>query len=79
MGDKAYVGFAIVMGMAFLFGTLVGFFTGEWRETSRSTKRLVFFGLAILILSTIISGLAGNIPATEIPSTVIDLGEQQVY
>jgi len=66
MGNNAYVGFAIVMGMAFLFGTLMGILTGEWRGTGKKTSRLLFLGLSILILSAIFSGLAGYYKTDEI-------------
>ena len=59
MGSNAYVGFAIVMGMAFLFGTLIGIFAGEWKGTGKKTYRLLFLGLSILVLSAVLSGLAG--------------------
>ena len=59
MGNNAYIGFAIVMGMAFLFGTLMGIMAGEWRGTGKTTYRLLFLGLSILVLSAILSGLAG--------------------
>ena len=59
MGSSAYIGFAIVMGMAFLFGTLIGIFAGEWKGTGKKTYHLLLWGLSILVFSAILSGLAG--------------------
>lgn len=59
MGKRAYVGFAVLMASAILFSTVLGIFLGEWRNTSRRTRRLLAFGLALLVASAVISGYSG--------------------
>jgi len=61
MGALAYVGFAAVMGMAFLFGTLIGIFSGEWHNVGKKTRYLLAIGLFLLIVLAIIGGFAGSL------------------
>ncbi|HRR32776.1 MAG TPA: L-rhamnose/proton symporter RhaT [Kiritimatiellia bacterium] len=51
MGDVAYIGFAIVMGSAIFFSSLVGILLGEWKGVGRKTKVLLGLGIATLLLS----------------------------
>jgi len=49
--DLAYISFAIVMGSAIFFSSLVGVVTGEWKGVGAKTKRLLGSGVAVLLLS----------------------------
>ena len=51
MGEMAYIGFAIVMGSAIFFSSLVGVFVGEWRGAGRRTKLLLGLGILTLLIS----------------------------
>ena len=50
-GERAYVGFAILMGASVLFSSLLGIVLGEWRGTGRKTRLLLGLGLALLAVS----------------------------
>jgi len=49
--DLAYVGFAIVMGSAIFFSSLVGVLVGEWKGVGARTKQLLGLGIATLLIS----------------------------
>jgi len=51
MGDLAYVGFAIVMGSAIFFSSLVGVLLGEWKGVGARTKTLLGLGIVTLLVS----------------------------
>ena len=51
MGDVAYIGFAIVMGSAIFFSSLVGILLGEWKGVGQKTKILLGLGIATLLFS----------------------------
>ena len=51
MGDLAYIGFAIVMGSAIFFSSLVGVLLGEWKGVGARTKLLLGMGVVTLLLS----------------------------
>ena len=60
MGQTAYVGWALLMACQILFSSLIGaFFLGEWRATGRRTRTLLAAGLALLILTAVLSGFSG--------------------
>ena len=60
MGRTAYVGWALLMACQILFSSLIGAFVlGEWRGTGRGTRALLATGLALLILTAVLSGLGG--------------------
>jgi L-rhamnose-H+ transport protein len=59
MGQTAYVGWAVLMASAILFSTLLGIGLGEWKGTSTRTRALLGIGLAMLILTAVISGYSG--------------------
>lgn len=59
MGKTAYVGWAVLMACAILFGTLLGVFLGEWKGTGQKTRTLLTTGLVLLVLSAVISGYSG--------------------
>lgn len=51
MGEMAYIGFAIVMGSAIFFSSLVGVLLGEWQGAGPRTKRLLGLGILTLLIS----------------------------
>ena len=53
-GDKAYIGFALVMGSSVLFSSVLGIFLGEWRGTGPKTRRYLAAGLLLLAASIVI-------------------------
>jgi L-rhamnose-H+ transport protein len=59
MGDISYIGWAVLMASSILFSTILGIFLGEWKNTSNRTKTLLALGLALLVLSSVISGYSG--------------------
>jgi L-rhamnose-H+ transport protein len=59
MGKHDFVSFSIHLAFVIVFSTMWGLITREWKGSSRRTMRLVFFGIMVLILSTVVMGL-GN-------------------
>jgi L-rhamnose-H+ transport protein len=57
-GEKAYVGFAIVMGASVFFSSFLGIFLGEWKGTGARTKGLLATGLALLAASILLPVVA---------------------
>ena len=51
MGELAYIGFAIVMGSAIFFSSLVGVLLGEWKGVGQRTKLLLGMGIVTLLVS----------------------------
>jgi L-rhamnose-H+ transport protein len=63
MGQYKFSSWTIHMASIIIFSSLWGIALKEWKASSGFTKTLLFMGLAILILSTIIVGY-GNYLAT---------------
>jgi L-rhamnose-H+ transport protein len=61
MGETSYVGWAVMLACAILFGTLLGVFMGEWKGTGSKTRGLLTTGLALLVLSAVIAGYSGKL------------------
>jgi L-rhamnose-H+ transport protein len=59
MGQRAYIGWAVLMASAILFSTLLGILLGEWNGTSRRTRTRLAAGLVLLLLSSVIAGYSG--------------------
>jgi len=59
MGDKAYVGWAVLMASSILFSTILGILLGEWKGTGSRTKTLLGIGIAVLLGSSVITGRSG--------------------
>ena len=59
MGSLSYIGWSVLFASAILFGTLLGIFLGEWKNTSVRTRVLLALGLAFLVVSSVISGYSG--------------------
>jgi L-rhamnose-H+ transport protein len=59
MGKYDFSSWTIHMAFIIVFSNIWGLIFREWKGTSRRTHRIVFFGILVLILSTIVVGL-GN-------------------
>ena len=69
MGDRAYIGWAVLMASAILFSTLLGILLGEWKGTSGRTRVLLALGLLLLLGSSVAAGYSGyakNTPAAKV-------------
>lgn len=51
MGRYEYIGFAIVMGSAIFFSSIIGILLGEWKGVGRRTKVLLGLGIMTLLVS----------------------------
>jgi L-rhamnose-H+ transport protein len=63
MGVYAFSSWTLHMASIIIFGTLWGFAFREWAQSSTHTKRLVWIGVAALIVATVVIG-AGNYLST---------------
>lgn len=59
MGDRAYIGWAVLMASMILFSTLLGILLGEWKGTSGRTRTLLTLGLLLLLASSVAAGYSG--------------------
>lgn len=59
MGEYGFSSWTLHMASIILFSTLWGFALKEWSTVTTRTRALVWFGIGVLILSTIVIG-AGN-------------------
>jgi L-rhamnose-H+ transport protein len=53
------VGFTLFVAMSVLSSTVLGILTGEWKSTSRRTRRMLATGVAALLLSVVVLNLGG--------------------
>jgi len=63
MGAYGFSSWTLHMASIIIFSTLWGFSLGEWRSASPRTRRLVWTGIAMLVLSTLIIGLGNYLAA----------------
>jgi L-rhamnose-H+ transport protein len=61
MGRFGFSSWTLHMASIIVFATLWGFGLGEWRGTSRGTRRLVQAGIAALVGSTIVIGWGNSL------------------
>jgi L-rhamnose-H+ transport protein len=59
MGATSYIGWAVLMAASILFSQLLGLALGEWRGTGAKTRALLAAGLALLLGSSVLAGVAG--------------------
>jgi L-rhamnose-H+ transport protein len=59
MGAYAFSSWTLHMASIIIFGTLWGFAFHEWTQSRASTKRMVWLGVASLVIATVVIG-AGN-------------------
>jgi len=60
MGRYGFSSWTLHMASIIIFSSLWGFALKEWRGASRQTLTLVFTGLALLVASTVVIGLANT-------------------
>ena len=63
MGAYGFSSWTLHMASIIIFSTLWGFSLGEWRSASARTRRLVWTGIGMLVLSTVIIGLGNYLAA----------------
>lgn len=73
MGDKAYVGWAVLMASSILFSTILGILLGEWKGTGSRTKTLLGIGIAVLLGSSVITGWSGYLKGDKITQPDVTL------
>jgi L-rhamnose-H+ transport protein len=73
MGDKAYVGWAVLMASSILFSTILGILLGEWKGTGSRTKTLLGVGIAVLLGSSVITGWSGYLKGDKITQPDVTL------
>jgi L-rhamnose-H+ transport protein len=59
MGERAYIGWAVLMASMIFFSTLLGILFGEWKGTSGRTRKLLALGLFLLLGSYVAVGYSG--------------------
>jgi L-rhamnose-H+ transport protein len=59
MGAYSFSSWTLHMASVIVFGTLWGFAFKEWAQSKRNIKRLVWLGMAALVIATIMIG-TGN-------------------
>jgi len=53
------IGFALFLAVSILSSNILGVLTGEWKATSRATKRQLAVGVAIVLVAVVILNLSG--------------------
>ena len=66
--DLAYVGFAIVMGAAIFFSSLVGVLLGEWKGVGLRTKLWLGLGIASLLISFCVISYGNKLKSQAAPA-----------
>ena len=59
MGRFSFASWSILMALSIVFSTLWGLYRKEWKGSDKKVSTILFIGLAVLIISTFIIGLAG--------------------
>jgi L-rhamnose-H+ transport protein len=70
--DLDYIGFAIVMGSAIFFSSLVGVLLGEWRGVGSRTKSLLGLGIVTLLVSFCIISYGNKLKSQPAPSAAVE-------
>jgi glucose uptake protein GlcU len=61
MGEYKFSSWTLHMASIIIFSSLWGLFLGEWKGSSRKARKLLFLGLAVLIMSTVVIGYGNYI------------------
>ena len=59
MGKFSFASWSILMALSIVFSTLWGLYRKEWKGSDKKVSTILIIGLAVLIISTFIIGLAG--------------------
>ena len=59
MGKYNFASFSIHLAFVIVFSNMWGLLTNEWKGSSKRTYTLIFAGISVLLLSTVVMGL-GN-------------------
>lgn len=65
MGQYEFSSWTLHMASIILFSSLWGIVLKEWKGSSRSTHRLIFAGIAVLVFSTLVVGYGNYLAATQ--------------
>src|SRR5690242_21912071 len=65
MGKYDFSSWTLHMASIIIFGTIWGFALKEWRGTSRRARGLVWAGLLVLVVSTMVVGYGNYMKANE--------------
>ena len=60
-----YISFAVVMGSAIFFSTLLGVLMGEWKGTGSKTKGCLALGVLVLLASFCVMSYGGKVSSDE--------------
>lgn len=63
MGRFGFSNWTLHMASIIIFGTLWCFALREWKDAARSTRALVWAGVALLVLATIVIGYGNMLSA----------------
>jgi len=63
MGQYAFAGWSIFLAFIIIFSNLWGVYLREWKLVNRRTWNILWTGIAVLILSTIVIGLGNRLSA----------------
>jgi len=59
MGSYSFASWSILMALSIVFSTLWGLYRKEWLGSGKKVSTILIIGLAVLIISTFIIGMAG--------------------
>ena len=65
MGKNDFVSFSIHLAFVIVFSTMWGLITHEWKGSSKRTMKLIFIGILILMLSTVVMGFGNYLAGKE--------------
>jgi len=65
MGKKDFVSFSIHLAFIIVFSTMWGLITHEWKGSGKNIMRLIFIGVFLLIISSVIMGFGSFLATLE--------------
>lgn len=60
MGDYSFISWGILMSLTILSGSVWGVWRGEWKQADRTSKILMYAGLAVLVAASFLIGISGT-------------------
>src|ERR1700730_14367674 len=73
------VGWAINIAASLMIANVLGFFTGEWKSASSSSRRVLYTGLGVLLLAMVLLAEGNSMAVVEearVQSARTELGEE---